>query len=179
MSVRLALRGLDRFAGRIDSALRSGGPAHPIRRALKQWGFIYRSYVRERYVTYSRGGGDWQDLAPSTKRRRRKGRKGGGGTYSILYDTGTLIAGLDPSFSPDKGAIETDIPFGIRLGYGGAARHKRGKGTIAMIAAAHDEGVPPHLPKRQIIVEPDDRAMRKIVEVTERALAQAWRRDAS
>jgi hypothetical protein len=152
--VKVDLSGLKRFSAAVSADLRGSGNG-PIRVALRQWGARFRAYIRERFVEFSRGGGDWAPLADSTKRKRRGPRKGAKGarTYSILRDTGTLLNAVDPTFSGKPGQLQEDIPFGIRVGYGGPARHPKGKATIADIAAFHQVGSGT-LPCRKIIVAP-------------------------
>lgn len=93
--------------------------------------------------------------------------------HSILRDTGTLFAALSPTFTNKPGAIEENIPFGIRVGYGGPARHTDGESksppTIADIASFHQNGVG-RLPKREIIVAPDSKTIRGMIGDMERAV---------
>lgn len=151
-NVKLNLKPLQRFRDILAGDLRRSGNG-PIRVAMKHWAKRYRSFAQERFVRFSRGGGDWPPLRPQTVARRRKG-KGAGPVAVILKDTDTLSKALIPEWSAKPGAIQLDIPFGVRVGYGGPARHaKGGKATIADIARFHHEGAG-RLPKREIIVEP-------------------------
>ena len=181
-TVKVDLSGLKRFQRVIEEDLRRRANG-PIRRAIRQWGARYRSFAQQRFVTFSRGGGDWKDLADSTKARRRAGRKGkrtkkgrkgvegaATGTFAILRDTGTLLAALAPVFSSKPGQLQQDIPFGVRVGYGGPGRHPRGKVTIADIASFHQEGFG-NLPARKIIVPPDAPTMDRMAGDMERGLA--------
>lgn len=194
-TVIVNLEPLKQFASIIENDLRRNGSG-PIRRAIKQWGRRYRAFARERFDKFSKGGGDWQKLADSTKKRRR------GKTYSILKDTEILFAALTPTFQNRPGQFEQDIPFGIRVGYGGPGRHpvrskaktkkgrtrarlRAGKGgffragprmstaTVADIAGFHNEGVRyPNgkVVKREIIVQPDQTTIDGCVEDMLRAL---------
>ena len=77
---------------------------------------------------------------------------------SVLRDTGQLFGALAPEFDGAPGALEENIPFGIRVGYGGAAIHqdparKNNHATIAEIASYHQIGAG-RLKKREIIVKP-------------------------
>lgn len=69
-SVVIDLSGLKQFNQEINDQLqhRSQGP---ITKAFKQWGAIYRSFIKERFDIFSRGGGDWPPLAQSTMLARR------------------------------------------------------------------------------------------------------------
>jgi len=81
------------------------------------------------------------------------------GSFSILRDYGILYAVLDPVFASAPGALEQVINGGIRVGFGGPAKHPGGKKTIAQIAGFHQRGGG-RLPKRTIIVPPDDATLK-------------------
>jgi hypothetical protein len=172
MPVILRLRGLFRFSDSVQRHLKGPNHGGPIGVAFKQWGAVYRGFVKERFHRFSRGSGDWPPLKPSTIARRRKGT--GVGTVAILIDTGTLFAGLDPSLKTEKGAIQKDIRNGIRVGYGGSARHEKGGGTIAAIASYHQAGGG-RLPKREIIVKPDSATIAKMAKLMRDAIEKEWR----
>lgn len=91
------------------------------------------------------------------------------GTVSILRDTGLLFNAVNPAFSGKPGQLQEDIPFGVRVGFGGPGRHPDGTATIADIASFHQEGGP-HLPQRKIVVPPDDSTTRKMADVMQRAM---------
>jgi hypothetical protein len=57
----------------IDGA--GGSRPAAVVRMFKRWGEFYRSFAKERYVIFSRGGGDWAKLKPSTIARRRNVKK--------------------------------------------------------------------------------------------------------
>lgn len=166
--VRVNLAPLLRFRDRIAEGLSAnGGENNPIRRALRQWAHIFRAFLQERFNKFSRGGG-WKPLAESTKRQRRgaqqgkssqRGKRGkvhaATGVFSILRDTGILFNVVALAFTGAPGQLQEDIPFGMRVGYGGPARHPDGTATIADIASFHQVGGP-HLPAREIVVPPDD-----------------------
>jgi hypothetical protein len=52
------------------------------------------------------------------------------------------------------GSFEQYEFFSVKTGFGGPAAHPQDKATIADIASFHNEGAPPHLPQRKIIVLP-------------------------
>lgn len=130
----------------------------PLRKVYKQWAARYRGFLHERFDTFSKGGGDWAPLAEATKKgRKRKGtpKKGKKQRFSILRDTGMLFAALQPAFVGQPGALEEEVPFGVRVGFGGPASHGEDSMiTVADIAAFHQAGGP-NLPQRMIIVGPD------------------------
>jgi hypothetical protein len=169
VSVKVNLDPLKRFAAAVQADLRASGNG-PIRDALRQWGARYRSFLHERFDKFSKGGG-WPPLAESTKRRRRGPRKGHKGprSFSILRDTGTLFNALTPEFTRKPGQLQEDIPFGVRVGYGGPSKHPKAKASIADVAHFHQIGAG-HLPARKIIVEPNDATIKRMESDMERAI---------
>lgn len=158
------LRKFEAAVGRADG---------PVRAAMKQWAARYRGFLQERFVKFSRGGGDWKPLAESTLARRRKGRgssRFAAGTVAILRDTGTLFASLDPVFRSAPGQLEKQDSFGVDVGFGGPQLHPSGQGvTVADVASFHQTGGP-RLPKREIVVDPDARTLAAMKTDMERAL---------
>jgi len=73
VGVKVDLSGLKEFQQVIDKDLKGTGQG-VVRKALKQWAFIYRSEMQQRFVRNSRGGGDWPPLALSTIFGRRTNR---------------------------------------------------------------------------------------------------------
>lgn len=187
-NVRVDIPVFKRFADAVERGLRGQGGGG-VATALKQWGVLYRSAMKERFVEYSRGGGDWPPLKASTIRGRRRGRgrrvtiKRPGqrrisrqvvfGLVAILIDTATLLSGLDPMFHPSHGAIEKPIKDGLTVGYGGSARHIRGRMTIAAIAHIHHGGTAT-IPARPIIVRPPPRVIQQMADVMDVGLAKDW-----
>lgn len=189
--VKIDLAGLEQYQALLNADLRRTGNG-PIRDALHQWAARYRAFLQERFDKASKGGGDWKPLAESTQRRRRKARKGhasrkrGGSAtrvFAILRDTGTLFAALTPAFARKPGQLQEDIPFGVRVGYGGPHKHPGNLASIADIAHFHQIGAG-NLPVRKIIVPPDDQlkpnmaqdmqaALIKLAKTTDRKQAQA------
>ena len=167
MTVKLDLKGLENFA----KAIATNSPA--IVKTLKQWGVRYRGFVQRRFNTYSKGGGDWPPLAPATIKRRRKGKRKGG-KVAILRDTGTLFRALNPVLGQPGQLEEYPGTFSVRLGIGGPVLHPgsgyglKGTATIADIASFHNFGM--GVPKRQIIVEPDEPLKAKMAGDAERNL---------
>lgn len=175
----------------LQKLLDRGGDGGPLRDMFTQWGRRYLTFVRRRFVRFSRGGGGWEPLAESTKRgrrgpKRRKTRsgraraktttRGSGRRFAILRDTGTLFNALSPGA---PGNLLDVMKEGVRVGFSGRHRHPKGKATIADIAEFHQAGGK-HLPKREILVEPDERLARSMYRDATRAvqkmLAQAEQR---
>ena len=92
---------------------------------------------------------------------------------SILRDTGTLFNTLSPTLGM-AGQYQQRIPFGIRVGIGGSAKHPSGRATIAEIAGFHQFGGG-HLPKREILVEPFESTRVAMTRDMERALVRMFR----
>lgn len=166
VKVNLALKGIEHLRLDIEKGLH-GTEKTAIRKAISQWSVIYRSYAMQRFDKASKGDGTWQPLSPATIAGRRKG-KGKGPTAMILRDTGLLFKALSPGVIDAPGALTEDIPYGIRVGFGGPSRHGNGQATIADIAAFHNAGS--GVPQRQIIVGPPDDVQAKMVEVLQKAL---------
>lgn len=151
-TVTVDLEDLKRFKRDIDTQL-NGAPG-PVYDAVTRWAFRYRAFAQDRFDQYSKGAGDWPAHAESTLRARRKGK--GQGTPALLRDLGLLFAVLNPVFTGQPGALEERIEFGIRVGFGGNARHgDGGEATIADIASFHQTGAGV-VPVREIIVSPVD-----------------------
>lgn len=152
----LNLQPLERLQDLMQTGLNSGGySSDPIGKAVKQWAIRYKAWVQQRFDRFSKGGGDWEPLAESTIKQRR------GTTASILRDTGTLYAALDPVFTGRPGSFQQKVPLGIAVGFGGGAGHPSGNATIAEIAGYHQRGNM-RLPARQILVQPPTSVVNKM-----------------
>ena len=165
MTVKMNLRPLTRFVDKIEA--RHG----PLNDVYLTWGSRYRAFAKLRYMKFARGGGNWAPLSEVTKRRRRKAAKGKKGprSFSILIDKGTLVAALEPKIE-NPGSIKKLIGKGVRVGYGGSAKHPRAKGlTIARLAEIHHRGLG-NVPARPIIVRPDTKTLRGMVSDLERGI---------
>ena len=108
-----------------------------VKKVLKLWGRAMMAYLDQRFKDYSRGGGDWPPLAPSTIRRRRPPAKikktkeqlniaKHFENVAILVDTGQLRAALNPRMT-GAGAYEKIVlnsnMGSIEVGIGGSAQH--------------------------------------------------------
>ena len=161
--VKVDLRGLEKFDEIINKDLRKGGNG-PIRAAMKQWAARYRGFVQRRFVKFSRGGGDWQPL----KNKRRRGKKG---KAALLRDTNTMFAALDPQFQRKPGQLQKDVPFGIKVGYGGGGSHPISSLSVTKLAELHQTGEG-NLPARQMIVEPDQQTVKGMAADMQRAMGK-------
>jgi len=156
------VKGLERFARKVKS------DSPEMQAVFRQWGSRYLAFVRRRFAANSRGGGDWKPLARSTVKARRGGRKGRKRRVAILRDTGTLFNALTVGM---PGNLYRLIRHGIRVGFSGATRHPKGKATIRDIAHFHDTGAG-RLPKREILVPPDDPTMEAMKQDLKRGLGR-------
>jgi len=157
--VKVDLSPLAKFTRAIRRAELVDDPGNPFAIMFKQWGARYLAFARRRFVKMSRGG--WPRLKRA--RRHRRGRRE---RAAVLRDTGTLFGALTPGA---PGNEFRRIPRAIRVGYGGPHRHPKGRATIADIASFHQTGAG-HLPKREIIVPPDQRTIRGMIRDGKRAL---------
>ena len=154
--IKLSLKGLHTLQAEVNN------PRGPIRDAFKQWEHRYKTFIQRRFKRNSRGGGDW----PPLKYARRRGRRD---RASILIDTGTLFKAIDPAWQGSPGALSESIPYGVRVGYGGPHTHPKAGISIADLAAIHDQGLG-RVPKRQIIVPPDQSTITSMANDMQRAL---------
>ncbi len=131
-----------------------GGGGGDYEKMFKRWAARYSGFTRRRFQVLSRGGslkGKWAPLAPSTIRRRRKGK--GKGSPAILKDTALLFNALTIKA---QGNFTKRIPDGIRYGFADSPHPGAGGLTYRRLATIHQEGNPKkNLPARPILVEPD------------------------
>lgn len=169
---------LESLVMRLDLRLKK--PTGQMASAMKSASTIYMGFIRRRFVNESKGQMDWPDLAPSTKLgRMRKTKRGkaalarnrkklnkanvtgaltvsqrtdallAGQHFDILRDTGLMLNSLSDG-SP--GFVREDVDYGIYVG------------TADKKAKFHQKGGP-HLPKREIIVLPDDNTLNMMTKV--------------
>lgn len=142
-------------------------PTAAYRTVFTQWGVRYLTWTQRRYRKNAAGGGQWPALKPATIARRRGEGKG----VRILIDTKTLLGALTPG---RPGNLFKFITGGVRVGFGGPSRHPGGKATIRDIAVFHQKGKG-HLPKRQILHEPDSNLVRAMMLDLKRAVKKIGR----
>lgn len=166
-----------------------GTSSGPLKLCFDAWATLYRSEMKQRFMRLSRSGGgdEWPPLKPSTIWARRHGKAGGfkrgrsahrkaeasgGGQVSILWDTGILLATLNPQFGP--GQIQRRIPNGIEIGIGGSATHPGSRLTVGQLAAIHHFGVPSRgIPARPIFVSPSKATVERMRKALEAAVKMA------
>src|SRR4051812_36152391 len=103
LEVKVKIDGLERLRKAVLTNSALG------REIANAWSTIYRAFTRQRFVKFSRGGGNWAPLAQSTLRQRR----GGGEGAAILRDTGALLASLQPDLGNGGLLQSTPRPLGF------------------------------------------------------------------
>ncbi len=159
-----------RFVGL--SSFKSVGSTPRTRKALKKWEHMYGVFLRKRFRRYSQGKEDWPKLKPATiKAKMRK--------YTpyrsrlILRATDKMIRSIQPRL---KSRTSTDRGFVAKVqAVDGRKRYPKGPKVIQVVGW-HDQGVGT-LPKREIVVPPDNKTLEKMAEVMWKATeADAGRR---
>lgn len=161
------------FVAAIKADLTEGGRGL-VSEALDDWLNLYRRFLRRRYDTYSQGGGDWAELAPSTiaakaRRKRPQRRSATGkflpsGTY-ILRDTDATFLALAAVQGGGPGWIERHVHMGVEAGYGGAVEHPAGNGLLIADVAGFAQYGSKNRPAREIVVPPDSETRTKMLDV--------------
>jgi hypothetical protein len=151
-TVNVNLSGLRKFRDTLEGDLRLSSNG-PIRKALQDWGVIYGRFLIQRYFVFSMGGGNWPKLKPATLERKKKA----GLLPWILRATDQMFQSFAPEFAAKPGGLTTQVPFGVRVGFGGGMRwpHSTADMPIAELAAIHQ--------KRRKIIVPPDTATRKLM----------------
>lgn len=170
--VKVDLKNLIKFENVLKSDLKGNGMG-PIRLAMRRWAYRFFVFALRRFKRFSRGGGDWPPLSPGTIARRRSGK--GKKNPMILINTGIMQGALDPQIAQKPGKLDEDIPFGVRVGFGGPVKHAGGKTTIATIANWHQAGAG-NLPERKVIDEPDQQTLSAMARDMVKALAMMGKR---
>lgn len=169
-TVTVNLHGLRKFKDVLASDLRGSGQG-PIRQALHEWAAIYARFLTARWEIFSRGGGNWRALRPATVLAKiAKGL-----LPLILRATDQMFQSFAPELARKPGRVTEDVPFGVRVGFGGGMRypHSTAKGlTIAQLAMIHQVGAG-NVPARKIIVPPDAATRKKMRDVMDVAMKEA------
>mgnify|MGYP000988676903 CR=1 FL=1 len=178
--VKIDLSGLQKYADLVTAS----PPPSEVVACLKQWAARYRAFAQQEFNRKSKGTG-WEPLKPATIARRRKGpnqagrrgkkslgmkaAKAGVGNVAILRDTGLLFAALNPELNTRGGFERYPGGFAVTVGYGGPASHKKGRVSIADLAAIHHKGLG-HVPPRPIIINPTAAIKAQMADDAQRAL---------
>lgn len=135
---------------------------------MQDWVAIYARFLTRRYYLFSLGAGTWKHLKEATlKAKKKKGL-----LPFILRATDTMFRAFAPEFAAKPGGISQQIPFGVRVGFGGGmgGLYPNGK-TIAQVAMYHQLGEG-NLPVRKIIVPPDTATVHEMRDRMAKALDQ-------
>jgi len=170
VTVAVNLYGLRKFKGALEDADLRTSEARPIREALATWGDLLTQYLSNRWRIFSLGGGNWAPL--NEKYRAWKLRKGF--LPFILRMTDMAATLFSAKFSRKPGAINSDVKFGVRVGFGEDMQvpHMTNPNmTVAQIMMLHQEGVG-RLPQRKVIVGPDTATRAQMRAVMDQALRE-------
>jgi hypothetical protein len=160
---------------RLDSLRRFrralSGRTSRVRKALIQWGTIYKQFILARFRRYSKGGGNWRKLRPATIAAKK--RRGIRNPSLILQATKLMLKTIDPSFQSVSG-VRSNRPFQATVSFGGNAKYPDGT-SVTSVMGYHDRGGGT-LPQRKIFVQADQATKVKMAAVMKKAVLQDARR---
>lgn len=124
---------------------------------------IYRAFILRRYKSFSKGGGNWPPLAEATVKAK--------GSSAILIDTGVMVGALKIKYDDAPGALQRLFSNrkGIRVGFSRDPHPSAGGLTVADLASIHHLGQG-RVPKRTILIQPDDKTIGQMVKAIEKAI---------
>lgn len=139
-------------------------PTGPMRKALDESATVYAAAMAKRFDRYSRGSGDWPDIKPETKRRKRSSR--------ILVDKRYMRLGLQQaivlaSYSP---RVAMRFTFNRR-----GRRHPEARMSIGDLLTIHHLGLGNNLAARRILDAPDQPTRARITGKINRAMSLVHR----
>lgn len=116
----------------------STDPRNPYNIAFKEWGEIYRAFLRARFNENKSGGAKWPRIAKRTEKWRlaRYGIK----HKKILFVTQTLYKITDKKYDKSKGHYEKRTKYGITVGAAGGRRHPDYPGSLFDLVLVHARG---------------------------------------
>lgn len=155
----------------LKKALRVRGLVPEFSQAFDQINRIYRAYLRDRFVKFSRGGGNWRKLADSTLARRRNKDKS---SVAILRDTGAMFASFQPSIVKTSGLVKKRSKLGFDVTFGRPMGHYSGV-TTTQLMRWHHSGAG-RLPARKLVVGMDSKTAKQVARVVEKAMQKIARR---
>lgn len=127
-----------------------------MKKAMERWIPIYRLFVFERFLRFSRGGGNWKRLRRSYVREKQRN----GYSTGILTRTNILKQELRPKGGA-RGVLVVRHPNKLTVVF--APRKKYPSGiAVRQVLSIHDEGQG-HMPRRTVLVSPDNRVFKKMV----------------
>lgn len=136
------------------------GGQGPVQKMWFEVAAIYRGFILRRFRKFSRGEGNWPQLSPSTIAAK--------GSSKILIDKGFLVASLNPAFMTGGPVEMTKNRLGVEIRFSSSSHQSSGL-TIADLARVHQLGLGT-VPKRKILVKPDDKTMAQIGKLIEKRL---------
>ena len=132
----------------------------PVYRLLREWIRIYRRWLYDRFVKFSRGGGNWPDLKPGTK--AAKTRQGFG--TEILIRTRVL----EEQFSPVSRTQIISARQGAVIRFGAGKTYPDGT-PVEDVIRWHNDGAG-NLPVRELLPDPDASVVRDMVKIAEQEM---------
>lgn len=151
---------------RIRKGLRIRGIEPEFGAAFHDMNTYYRTFLQERYRKYSKGGGNWKKLAASTIARK--------GHNTILIDTDRMFSLFQPQIVKTSGLLSNADKLGMTVDGGGKGYYPSGK-SVSEVMGYHQAGGG-RLPRRKVIVGPDDATANKIARRYEQAIRNIAKR---
>jgi hypothetical protein len=148
----------------LKAALRIRGLVPEYAEAFRDIDRVYRAQLRDRFVRFSRGGGNWRKLAPSTLAARRNRNKG---SVAILRDTSAMFASFQPTILKTSGMSIPKAKLGFDVNFGRPASHYSGMTTDRLMRLHHTGAG--RLPARKLIVGMDDKTAKRAAKILDAA----------
>ena len=152
---------------KLAKVLHSRGITPEFKVAFAQISKVFARFIQARFLKFSKGGGNWRRLRPSTIRRK--------GHALILRDTDTLKRGLNPVIVAASGVLSPGSKIGWRVSYGVRGSYPSGT-LVERVADFHHRGRG-RLPSRKIIVGPDINTAKQIAQIVTVAIQRVLGRD--
>jgi hypothetical protein len=145
---------------RVRRAIREG--SGPVEQVLDEYERLYRAFILGRFDRYSVGGGNWPKLKPAYARQKKKNKD------KILVHSRFMRLKLQTGIK-----ILAQNRNSIRLGFDMGMNHPDAGITVGQLAEIHDQGL--GVPKRQILVLPDDKTAKEMRDAGTGILAKEMR----
>lgn len=156
-TITLPVAGLKRLRSQVTS------PRGPLTEALRSWTTIYGAFVVSRFNRFSRGGGDWRPLSPSTIEAK--------GSRSILVDKGQLKTGLRTALGVTE--VNSGNTRKLVVAFKGGRRHRSGL-PVSQLLSIHHLGLGV-VPARRILARPDRSTSDRMAKVIAKAAKEMIR----
>ena len=132
------------------------------RKVILEWSKLYSGFIQERFVRFSRGGGNWPPIKPGTAARK--------GHDDILVDTLLMYEQLDPTIQGFHNVQQGSGPFQATVTFGGNAHYPDGT-SVQTVMGYHQTGAG-NLPVRRILVPPDNATKKEMGDVAKKAMLE-------